>query len=88
MEIIRKGGLYFKLEWKHSRVVGLGEFINLIGLIIRTDNIGSNLNFISLCFLLLITYNYTTNKQINILLSGFETKPRPKRADPGCSQNN
>ena len=69
LEIIRKGGLYFKLEWKHLRVIGLGEFINLIGLIIRTDNIGSNLNFISLCFLLLVTYNYTSNKQINILLT-------------------
>ncbi len=69
LEIIRKGGLYFKLEWKHSRVIGLGEFINLIGLIIRTDNIGSSLNFISLCFLCLVTYNYTSNKQINILLT-------------------
>ena len=69
LEILRKGGLYFKLEWKHSRVIGLGEFINLIGLIIRTDNIGSSLNFISLCFLLLVTYNYTSNKQKNILLT-------------------
>ena len=68
-EILRKGGLYFKLDWKHSRVIGLGEFINLIGLIIRTDNIGACLNFISLCFLLRVTYNYTSNKQINILLT-------------------
>lgn len=69
LDILRKDGLYFKLEWKHSRIVGLGEFINLIGLIIRTDNIGSSLNFVSLCLLLFVTYNYTTKKQINILLT-------------------
>jgi hypothetical protein len=69
LDILRNGDLYFKLDWKHSRVVGLGEFINLIGLIIRTDNIGSSLNFLSLCFLLLVTYNYTSNKRINIFLT-------------------
>ena len=69
LEVLRKGELAFKLDWKHSRVIGLGEFINLIGLIIRTDNIGSVLNFISLCFLLIVTYNYTTNIRINIYLT-------------------
>lgn len=42
------------LFWIHSRVIGLGEFINLIGLSIGTKNFGSIIQFSSILILIKI----------------------------------
>ena len=68
LNILREGGIFHHPEWKLERVIGLGEYLNLIGLIIGTDNIGSCLNYFSFCLLLYMAYNATNDKYSNIIL--------------------
>ena len=39
------GGAYPRLDWNHARLVGLGEAINLFGLVNGTDNLGQLIQY-------------------------------------------
>lgn len=54
------------INWIHSRVVGLGEFLNLFGVIAGTKNFGSIYQFSIILILIKIFHYYTFKKKSEI----------------------
>jgi hypothetical protein len=48
LEWLRHGGAYARPDWFHSRLVGIGESLNLLGLAAGTDGFGAALQFAGL----------------------------------------
>lgn len=68
LNILREGGLNVAPDWTMERYIGLGEYFNLIGLSIGTDNIGACLNYFSFLILLYVAYINNKDNKSNILL--------------------
>ncbi len=51
--IINNGGYFINSLWMDLRLIGSGEYLNLIGLLLGTDNINAHLQFFSLILFLL-----------------------------------
>jgi hypothetical protein len=48
MDWLRHGGAYPRPDWMHSRLLGVGEALNLLGLAAGTDGLGAALQFAGL----------------------------------------
>ena len=49
-------------DWLHYRLTGLGEYINIIGIYLKTYNFGQIIQFFSLVLVLIAGCNYINNK--------------------------
>ncbi len=63
LDILRNGGIVVSPDWFHSRVIGLGEYLNLLGLGLRSDNLGAVLQFSGLCWLCWLVINSAVNSK-------------------------
>jgi hypothetical protein len=57
--MLRQGGFVASSAWMHSRLIGLGEHLNLLGLAMGTDNLGAALSLSALIWLVLLIGGFT-----------------------------
>ncbi len=71
LEILRNGSLPIRNDWLHIHLCGLGEYINLLGLAVGTDNLGSLFQFIGMliiCLLFLTELKSKKDKLLSLML--------------------
>jgi len=56
-------GYYQRYDWLHYRIAGLGENLNLIGIYLKTYNIGQLFQFFGLVLAILFGSKYLNNKE-------------------------
>ncbi len=76
LEILRNGGMVTSDFWLHTRLTGLGEYLNLFGLIMGTDNLGaffqfSGLVMVSILLASIVNDNSRRVLMLKMLLSSF-----------------
>jgi hypothetical protein len=76
LEILREGGTFTSDFWLHSRLVSIGEYLNLTGLVLGTDNLGaffqfSGLVLISILLTSIVSDNSRRILMLKMLLSSF-----------------
>ena len=68
LQILRQGGFYADPVWLHSRLIGLGEYLNLMGLALGTDNLGAVLAWSALAWLAVLVPAVTESVDVKRLL--------------------
>ena len=71
LDWVRNGGAYPRPDWNHSRVIGLGEAINVFGLLNGTDNLGQLVQYSGLWIVCFTLINSIPSKKIKILIFLF-----------------
>ncbi|MCL4503391.1 MAG: DUF1420 family protein [Deltaproteobacteria bacterium] len=69
LDILRHHGSYPRLDWLHTRLTGLGESLNLLGLAGGTDIFGAVLQFAGVLLVLFAVISLATDSRDKILLS-------------------
>ena len=68
LDMLRSGGFAPSKDWFHSRLIGLGEYLNLFGLGLGSDNFGAVLQFFGVCWCCLLIWDHSANSKYRLLL--------------------
>jgi len=68
LDMLRNGGFVPSRDWFTSRLIGLGEYLNLFGLGLGSDNFGAVLQFFGVCWCCLLIWDYSANSKYRLLL--------------------
>ena len=68
LDMLRNNGFVQSNDWISSRLIGLGEYLNLFGLGLGSDNFGAILQFLAMCWLCLLVIEGVTDLRRNLLL--------------------
>ena len=69
LEILRNGCIQIRNDWLHSHLIGIGEFLNLFGLGLGTDNLGAFIQFSALCWITVLISNSASEVKRRIFVS-------------------
>ena len=69
LDILRQHGAYPRLDWFHTRLAGLGESLNMLGLAGGTDNLGAVLQFAGLVSVLIAVISLAATDPDRILVA-------------------
>ena len=71
LEFLRRGETYARLDWFHARLIGSGEFLNMLGLAGGTDSLGAALSGAGLVVLAMVLTAVVRKERDRVFVLGL-----------------